>query len=253
MEQVQGTHKALKLAKEDVIGNMPDNVIGHIMDRLPIKDAVRTGILSRNWRFHWTLLTKLEFNAKFFKPGLHGQTNCNERTISNILLYLKGNITKFYLCISRYMKLDVEDVSRWVMFLSQRKIKEFTLINLHKTPLKLASHLFSCLDLQLLELFNCCFRIIPTFCGFPNLSTLNIALVRTERGNIVEFINRCPLLEKLQIFNSYRIGRVKLYEFVDTLITSSDIYKLVGFLPNLKELGLDFPNYRVRLSYDFEI
>ena len=151
------------------------------------------------------------------------------------------------------MELDVADVCLWVMFLSKKGIKEFTLINMHPTPLKLPSHLFCCLELKLLKLQNCCFHTPPTFCGFPNLSTLNIALVRTESGNIVEFINRCPLLEKLQIFNSYRIGRVKLYKFVDTLITSSDIYKLVGFLPNLKELGLDFPNYRVRISYDFEI
>nr|GEV59955.1 hypothetical protein [Tanacetum cinerariifolium] len=230
MEQVHRTQNASKYATEDVFSRLPKNVISHIMDCLPIKDAVRT--------------------------GLQGQINCNERTISNVLLHLKGNVTKFFLHIPSYKRLDVEDVSLWVMFLSRRGIKEFTLINDHMTPLKLPSHLFSCKDLKLLKLDNCCFRMEPTYSGFPDLLKLHFSLVRFESGNIGEFINWCPLLVDLIIWYDNAMGKVKLIDITklqnlrllsfrlsdleNIPIRSSDICRLVSFLPKLQDIDLDF-------------
>ncbi|XP_071739449.1 putative F-box/FBD/LRR-repeat protein At4g13965 [Rutidosis leptorrhynchoides] len=70
MEPTHGKHKASKSASEDIISRMPDNVITHILDRLPIQYAVRTCILSRNWRFKWTLLSNVVFDKKFFEYSL---------------------------------------------------------------------------------------------------------------------------------------------------------------------------------------
>nr|GFB76918.1 hypothetical protein [Tanacetum cinerariifolium] len=36
-----------------------ENVITDIMNRLPIRDAMRTSNLASNWRFRWTMLTEL--------------------------------------------------------------------------------------------------------------------------------------------------------------------------------------------------
>ncbi|KAJ0823182.1 putative F-box domain, leucine-rich repeat domain superfamily, F-box-like domain superfamily [Helianthus annuus] len=58
---------ALKASKtEDVISSMPEDVVTHILDRLPVQDAVKTSILSRNWRFKWTMLSQLVFDDNFF-------------------------------------------------------------------------------------------------------------------------------------------------------------------------------------------
>ncbi|GJY74043.1 putative F-box-like domain superfamily protein [Tanacetum coccineum] len=46
---------------------MPDNVITNILDRLPVRDAVKTDVLSKNWKFKWTLLTHLIFDEDFFR------------------------------------------------------------------------------------------------------------------------------------------------------------------------------------------
>ncbi|MFS8028298.1 putative F-box domain, leucine-rich repeat domain superfamily, F-box-like domain superfamily [Helianthus anomalus] len=46
---------------------MPDNVITHILDRLSVQDAVKTTILSRNWRFKWTTLSQHVFDDNFLK------------------------------------------------------------------------------------------------------------------------------------------------------------------------------------------
>ena len=50
----------------DYISNMPDNVTTNIMNRLPLKDAVRTGILARSLRFKWTLLTDVIVDEDLF-------------------------------------------------------------------------------------------------------------------------------------------------------------------------------------------
>ena len=63
MKLAHGTPGVSKSALEDFISN--DNVITNILDRLCVKDGIKTDIWCRNWRFKWTLLTKLVFDEKF--------------------------------------------------------------------------------------------------------------------------------------------------------------------------------------------
>ncbi|GJZ11792.1 hypothetical protein Tco_0546551 [Tanacetum coccineum] len=90
MKPVHRARKASKLAHEDVISRMPENVITDIMNRLPIRDAMRTSILASNWRFRWTMLTELVFDQNFSKylQGPNGEESYDERNISRILLNL---------------------------------------------------------------------------------------------------------------------------------------------------------------------
>nr|GEU49758.1 hypothetical protein [Tanacetum cinerariifolium] len=45
----------------DFISNMPDDVLVNILSRLPLKQAVTTGVLSPRWRFVWHSLKYLDF------------------------------------------------------------------------------------------------------------------------------------------------------------------------------------------------
>lgn len=63
MEVVDETPKASP--EEDVISSMPDIVINKILDRLPIQEAVRTCILSKDWRYKWKILSQLVFDKEF--------------------------------------------------------------------------------------------------------------------------------------------------------------------------------------------
>ncbi|GKF33689.1 F-box/FBD/LRR-repeat protein-like protein, partial [Tanacetum coccineum] len=130
MKPVHRARNASKLAHEDVISRMPENVITDIMNRFPIRDAMRTSILASNWRFRWTMLTELVFDQNFSKylQGPNGEKSYDERNISRILLNLICPIKKFYLYIPNYYKvLDVKDISHWVLFLSKKGIKELTI------------------------------------------------------------------------------------------------------------------------------
>ncbi|XP_076898991.1 F-box/FBD/LRR-repeat protein At1g13570-like [Bidens hawaiensis] len=266
MELIHGTRrKASKFAPEDVISNMPDIVITNILDRLLIQDAVRTSILSRNWRFKWTMLSQLVFDWNFFDL-LKTQGKINHvRVIIRILVRLRGVITKFVLSIDDVS--DTEDINNLILFLSRKGIKDLTLVNSDDTLLKLPTHLFSCLELKHLKLYNCCFDPPPTFLGFPNLLSLDLCVMAFEKKfELGEFFTRCPLLENLTMDDVSEWEKIKLdgiaklenlkilslrfydddFEDDETMITSSStIFELLGSLLKLEELRLDFANCRL--------
>ncbi|KAJ0823128.1 putative F-box domain, leucine-rich repeat domain superfamily, F-box-like domain superfamily [Helianthus annuus] len=268
MELIHGAHK---FGQEDVIGNMPDNVITNILDRLPLRDAVRTDILSKNWRFKWTMLSQLIFDERFFAHLSQTEDKNNHvRVISRLLLHLRGTITKFVLSIDKhgYTVLNDEDISHWILFLSRKGIKDLTIQKGDRSLLKLPIHLFSCLELKHLKLFNCYFNPPPTFHGFPNLLSLELCMVKFESGKFGEFFTQSPVLEILDMSFPNSKSFVKMAEIAnlasikilsmllcnfDYTLSSSTIFELLGFLPKIQELHLDFLWCKVRLSCFFEV
>ncbi|GJV53443.1 F-box/FBD/LRR-repeat protein-like protein [Tanacetum coccineum] len=267
MELVHETCKASKFVSEDAFDNLPDNVMTYILNSLPIQEAVRTGILSKKWRFKWTLLTRLVFDLDFLEYlEEKGEEKYHGRIISRILLNLKGAITKFDLLIpykSKDRAVDVQDINNWVMFLSRKGIKELTLENMDETPLNLHTHLFSCLKLKQLKLYNCCLCSMSSFRGFPNLLSLDLEKVIFDGYTCGEFLTWCPLLEILILgFYSLVTHKIKVAEIaklenikvlclplcdVDNMATStsSAIYELIGFFPKLQKLSLDFSHCKL--------
>ncbi|MFS8028251.1 putative FBD domain, leucine-rich repeat domain superfamily, F-box-like domain superfamily [Helianthus anomalus] len=267
MEFIHGTHKA----PQDFITNMPDNVVTSILDRLLVQHAVRTSILSRSWRFKWTMLSQLVFDKMFFKDLRKSKGKNNHGgVISRLLLHLSGAITKFVVCINDV--LDAEDINHWILFLSRKGIKDLTIRNRDETPLMLPTHLFSCLELKHVRLFNCCFNPPPTFHGFPNLLSLDFGVDFDENVQLGELFTKCPLLEiltmeecKVKTFEIAKIKNLKILSlyFCDldniSIKSSSSILELVGSLPKLQELHLNFENCddlteggdRKRFSADF--
>ncbi|KAF5762076.1 putative F-box domain, leucine-rich repeat domain superfamily, F-box-like domain superfamily [Helianthus annuus] len=264
MERIHGTLKASKFAPEDVISNMPNDVVTHILERLPLQDAVRTGILSRNWRFKWTMLSQLIFDDNFFEYLLETEGENNYGSIiSSLIPHLKGVITKFVLYIEQrtYRILDDEDINHWILLLSKNGIKDLTFCKENGPRLKLPKHLFSCLELQHLKLVSCCFDPPASFNGFPNLLSLELRSVQFDSGKFGEFFTQCPVLETLNFGFTFPAGNVKqteisklanlkilsllLFSLENTMITSSSsIFELVGSFPKLEELHLDFIKFK---------
>ncbi|KAM0047811.1 putative leucine-rich repeat domain superfamily [Helianthus debilis subsp. tardiflorus] len=187
-----------------------------------------------------------------------GENDCGG-VISRLLLHIEGVIEKFVLSMFdvKHINYRVENINHWILFLSTKSIKDLTLDIGNWTPLKMPTHLFSCVELKHLKLRNCCFNPPPTFHGFPNLLSLELYMVRFESGKLGEILTRCPLLETLVLGYLFSTRSVKLVEIVksenlkklslrlcdldtETIISSSTIFELVGFLPKLEELSLDF-------------
>ncbi|KAJ0837882.1 putative F-box domain, leucine-rich repeat domain superfamily, F-box-like domain superfamily [Helianthus annuus] len=236
MELIKGTHKVSKVAPGGIISSMPDNVVTNILDRLPLQDAVRTSILSRNWRFKWTMLSQLVFDDNFYEYLLKVEGRVTyKRIINRLLLHLKGVIRKFVLHTDdgrRY--LDDEDIDQWIFFLSRQGIKDLTICNDDGPLLNLPAHLFSCLELRHLKLDSCYFDLPASFHGFPNLLSLELHNVQIESGEVIEFFSQCPALTNLKMLT------YSLCYLDGKLVSSSVIFELLGVLPKLQELYLEF-------------
>nr|GEZ83886.1 hypothetical protein [Tanacetum cinerariifolium] len=233
---------------------MPDDVITNILNRLPLQDAVRTGTLSKSWRYKWTLIDQLVFDEDFHE---YLEKTKNEkyyrRIVSRLLLHLKSGITKFHLYIEngRDSILDAEDISNWILVLSQKGILEFTLLNMDATPVLLTTHIFSCLKLIHLTLYNCHFRPVSTFCGFPYLLSLDLSEVVFGSYTCGDFLTRCPILEILKLRDNTpsEIKRDEITKLINLKVlclplceldNEAVIFQLLGYFPKLQELNLDF-------------
>ncbi|KAK1425581.1 hypothetical protein QVD17_20935 [Tagetes erecta] len=51
----------------DRISTLPDHIFQNILTRMPIKDALRTSILQKNWRYSWRAMPKLVFTDDMVK------------------------------------------------------------------------------------------------------------------------------------------------------------------------------------------
>ncbi|GJV85630.1 F-box/FBD/LRR-repeat protein-like protein [Tanacetum coccineum] len=274
MEMDHGTLNTTTIAHNDVISTMPDKVISNILNRVPLHRVVRTSILSRNWRLKWTLITQVVFDEFFFdfvtgneryeltKEGewrkrTEGKFVFDARSISRILLHLKGDVTKFFIEITRKVseRFTVDDINHWVLFFSRNGIQEFTLRNMHeKIPLGLPTHIFSCLGLKHLRLTQGRFPFAPSFTGFPNLLSLDLYNVTFGNPKSWEFISRCPLLEILKISVADHIEQVEPIDIakLESLkklsiplcllqkITRSGVCQLIEFPPKVEELVVGF-------------
>ncbi|XP_076884202.1 F-box/FBD/LRR-repeat protein At1g13570-like [Bidens hawaiensis] len=246
MHLIQGTHKAPKLAREDLISNMPDDVLTNILDRLPIQDAVRTSILARNWRFNWTLLSQLVFDENFY----YYLTRTNDesklgRIINRLLLHVKGAIIKFSLCMLD--ELDDADIANWILLLSKKGVKDLAIWKMGiRDQLKLPTHLFSCLELKRLKLTNCCLSPPSTFRGFPNLLSLELHLIRFETRDLRGFLTCCPSLEilistcTLKAVWIAKLENIKILSMYLSMLDRDIMMRFLDSLPKLQELELNF-------------
>ncbi|KAI4357921.1 hypothetical protein L6164_001837 [Bauhinia variegata] len=207
----QGTHA-------DLISDLPRNVIDGILEHLPIRDAVRTSILSRKWRYMWVTSPRLEFDDKFFN-GVMTNSNLGDYEIPNVitevLLLHDGPINKFVLDIPPDYPVRIRCLGQWILFLSRNRINDLELVNQQAEAYEIPSHLFSCLDLTYLELSNFRLATPPDFSGFQSLAALHCYDIRFASTALENFICGCPLLEELTIsycsgFESLNISAASL-------------------------------------------
>ncbi|XP_062163363.1 F-box/FBD/LRR-repeat protein At1g13570 isoform X2 [Alnus glutinosa] len=183
----------------DLISDLPQSILESILTRLPIREAVRTSVLSSKWRYRWATLTHLVFDEECV-------TLSNDRAliehklinfITRALFLHQGPIHKFQLCTS-YLQ-SCPDIDQWILFLSRKDIKELVLELGESQWIRVPSCLFNCKKLIRLELFRCELDPPPTFKGFLYLKTLNLYQVFDASDAIESLISSCPLLENLSL------------------------------------------------------
>ncbi|XP_071711990.1 F-box/FBD/LRR-repeat protein At1g13570-like isoform X1 [Rutidosis leptorrhynchoides] len=183
----------------DRVTNLPENLLYSILERLPIQDAVRTHVLSKKWRYKWTLMRSLvldkRFSEKFSKNGAFGR-NGFIRITNQIFNFLKDPLLKLHLHIPNMALDSFQEVDQWILSLSRDGVKELFLTNSNQ-PYQLPFYFFHCLELRTLNLENCIFKPPLEFQGFLHLETLilkNIEFRANLHGTVIDL----PQLQMLQ-------------------------------------------------------
>ncbi|PSR91233.1 F-box/FBD/LRR-repeat protein [Actinidia chinensis var. chinensis] len=191
----------------DLISDLPQSIIETILTKLPIRDTVRTSILSTKWRYKWANLTHIVFDDKC-------GTLCNDKGpvkdnlvkfITRFLFLHDGPIHNFSLS-SAYLQ-NSPDIDQWLLFLSRKDIKELVLELGEGELFKAPSCIFSCWKLTRLELIRCELDPPPNFKGFFCLKYLNLEQVSIAPDAVESLISSCPLLESLTLsyFDSFTL------------------------------------------------
>ncbi|KQK06252.1 hypothetical protein BRADI_2g25333v3 [Brachypodium distachyon] len=164
----------------DIIGNLQEALKDKILCCLPIKEAVRTCLLSRNWRYTWASMTELMFSTDEFTSENGNADDGAFRFLmfTNMFLSLhNGPVLKKFGLKTRGTQIIYTGghIYRRMVMLSRDRIKEIQL-NLR----------------QFLHLQACHFtssQLPPLSKGFKHLHTLHLICLNLEELAIFKFIS----------------------------------------------------------------
>ncbi|CAN1332849.1 F-box/FBD/LRR-repeat protein At1g13570 [Linum perenne] len=182
------------------ISKLPADVISLILTFLPIKESVRTSILSKQWRHLWRSVPQLVFviHDELFADAdaeLNESSEVMLIIIYQALLVHEGPINKFELAIPGMKCCPQFD--QLINSLSAKSVKELFL-RIDSYAL-LPSSLFSVPDLNSLKLQGFIFEEPIWSVGFSKLTLLELKHVKLHNGFLQNFLPKCPLLEELRV------------------------------------------------------
>ncbi|KAI9117619.1 hypothetical protein K1719_011785 [Acacia pycnantha] len=183
--------------KKDVIGELPDSLLHHILSFLSTRDAIRTSLLRRRWKFLWTYLS--DFNIKV--EDRQKQIIHLFNQVDTILEKAKF-IKRFSL--AAYEDVDVEKVYWWtITLLLKHKIQELELsLNLRSTFLLAKCLVLSKYALSTLSHAENLLSRLPTFHNLTHLGVDREMYDFTGEA-LMDILEKSPKLEVLDIVDGF--------------------------------------------------
>ncbi|CAI9090586.1 OLC1v1025388C1 [Oldenlandia corymbosa var. corymbosa] len=201
--------------RDDLISNLPDTILCHILSFLPTKYAVGTSILSSKWKNLFTLISNLnlDFDDSLVLHHPNGGTNLkeevesepeeeNENSFTDFvggvlkrLLQNSARIHEFNLICDKKFKDDC--VATWIRSAVMLSVQSVCLNASIRDSSQLFASLSGCTSLLELYLVGTSILKIPSV-KFPNLKILFLAYARFPVDKPVELLfDGCHVLEAL--------------------------------------------------------
>ncbi|KAK6266683.1 hypothetical protein QUC31_017520, partial [Theobroma cacao] len=192
-KQPQNTEN-LQETSLDRLSYLSAEILDFILEKLPMKDAIKTSILSKEWRYNWCSVSQLTIDW----DGRKGIWYLISSTINQYLLNHDGNIDKLSFR-SRYIYSD-RTYFYWIDVPSRKGVRELVFeMQYSLCTLTLPCSLFACQQLNHLQLFNCEIKLPEMFQGFKFLASLNLHPVRISQNDLERVILDCAALERLTL------------------------------------------------------
>ncbi|KAK7401727.1 hypothetical protein VNO78_13431 [Psophocarpus tetragonolobus] len=186
--------------KEDIISNLHESILGHILSFLSTLEAVHTIVLSKKWIDLWITITGLQFSDSFHCFGKKMQKEQFVCFVNKVLLHLaNSSIQSFSLSLTCY-QYDSTLVSSWISSIFERGVQKLHIQyadNVHFP----SNSLFSCKSLRQLMLQMKCTLNVPISASLSNLQNLNISGIRLVSESTTyskDLILNFPVLKVLE-------------------------------------------------------
>lgn len=181
----------------DMISTLPESLLETILCLLPTKMAARTSILSRQWRYKWTNLSKLAFRVPLvYTPITNRRKPFND--LRQLLLSHQGVINDFSLSMNLCNISDHDHFvfDQTILLLSKNHtLKKLKIHGINATCQHNLPKSVVLLD-HLTDLYVEDFAFdIDLLNGFGNLTTLTLENVRISTKSLLRLLSNCPLLK----------------------------------------------------------
>ena len=208
--------KASRLSS-DIISGLPPTIIETILCLLPIQEAVRTSVLSKEWRYSWTKIPKLVFDEYKFKVSTEeNRLSLTEQTFHNpserktmsdkfkffyaiyqVLLMYQGPILEFTLSMygANYGCVEIDQI---ITHLSRKNtVTKLTLDSSISYRLPLSIFYFQ--QLTDLTLIYCEIDHQTPSNGFASLTRLCLVDVDITKKTHLDLISSCLVLKRFEL------------------------------------------------------
>ncbi|KAF3450793.1 hypothetical protein FNV43_RR06882 [Rhamnella rubrinervis] len=199
----------------DLISELPEAILHHILNFLPTKDVARISCLSKTWRGLSSSYATVNLIQAFFNhPSVF-------RDFMNTTL--QSRLTKQHLGVQRlklYINSDDPElynlIDRWIMFVtSSRRLEEVRIHLVHTShwyylPAEIlrASKTLTTLSLYECELDN--LAAAATSIDFPHLQYLSMRDIDVDDTLLHNLLLGCPLLVYLKIMSCNRLTSLEV-------------------------------------------
>ncbi|XP_073128439.1 F-box/FBD/LRR-repeat protein At2g26030-like isoform X2 [Henckelia pumila] len=184
---------------EDFISNMPESIISQILSLLPMKDVLRTCVLSKDWEYKWTGIYNIDINDvdRFLLKSTRKTSvvNCVDRIF---ILSRNSNVRRFrLLCQQKY---NARRMITWISAALIRNVEDLEILYNYEGVV-VPRCLFDCTSLTSLKLqLPCTFRPIQNWSS--NLKVLHLVkveILNEHAPNTIQLTFNFPVLDTFKL------------------------------------------------------
>ncbi|XP_019098256.1 PREDICTED: F-box/FBD/LRR-repeat protein At1g51370-like [Camelina sativa] len=186
-----------ELKEEDLISNLHEPLISEILLRLSTKDAVRTSLLSKSWRYLWQSVPGLDLSLYDF---LHNNFSNIDAFLNFVERFFDSHRESWIRKLRLFLgyRHRICDLKSWINAVTRRKIQHLD-VNYYSSD-EIPVSIYTCETLVQLRLK---WAGLPNaeYVSLPCLKIMHLERIRfTSDTTLEKLISGSPVLEDLKIF-----------------------------------------------------